>query len=301
VRRRLRPGRDARRLGWIALSLLVGVPRLATARERLAVIVVVEGNPALADNLTEIAIAALAERRDRELVGLREIRDSLAGILPVDGLVACLGRPDCLAHVVAAAGATEAVIADIRMDPHRYIVRLSLIDTRAQDNGANVSMTVPQDQTSLISAVRRGVSNLLEQREAEARTAAFRAALSVRQSHSEPTAGSAQPVLLDLEPHRTPQSTRGRGVARWEPYVGFGAAALAVVSLSAAVVAGSLATPTPVGSTRAEAQADLTRRDNYATAANALFGVGGVFSVAAGTSFVLWWRAERDRTPSAGP
>ena len=45
---------------------------------------------ALADNLTEVAISTLAERRDRDLVGMRELRGRLPRCCPTGTVAACL-------------------------------------------------------------------------------------------------------------------------------------------------------------------------------------------------------------------
>lgn len=62
----------------LAFLWVLGAAGLAEARERLAVLIVVDGDPVLADNLTEVVISKVAEGRDRELVGLRELRGRLA-------------------------------------------------------------------------------------------------------------------------------------------------------------------------------------------------------------------------------
>ncbi len=59
--------------------------------------------------------------------------------------------------------------------------------------------------------------------------------------------------------------------ARWVAPLGYATGGLAVVSLSAAVITGSIASAKPTGITRAEVQSDLDRRDRYADIANGLY------------------------------
>ena len=63
-----------------AALLLPAAAAPAMARERLVVLMVADADPALADDLTEVAIATLAERRIASW-GNRELRARLAGVL----------------------------------------------------------------------------------------------------------------------------------------------------------------------------------------------------------------------------
>jgi hypothetical protein len=69
--------------------------------------------------------------------------------------------------------------------------------------------------------------------------------------------------------------------------VAYATAAAAVLAFSAAIVAGSIAGRAPQGATRGEAQADLERRQDFATATNGLLVGGSALTVAAGATF-LW-------------
>jgi hypothetical protein len=51
-------------------------------------------------------------------------------------------------------------------------------------------------------------------------------------------------------------------------------------------------------------QADLQRREEYATTANVLLGVGTTFTALAGVALYRWWRGERSaprRSPLDAP
>jgi hypothetical protein len=273
--------------GLTAALLLPAVATPAMARERLAVLIVAE-EAALADDLTEVAIAELAERRDRELVGMRELRGRLTGVLPAAGLGACLEQPDCLARVGAAAGAELAVIGRLRRSGEGHLLDLSLADTRSAEIRARVSAAVPAGMDRLVAAVRQGVQQLFAPDVAAPVPAPAAPVAAIPPAAVAPAAApaAAAPLL----------ATKPAAVARpgaWLPYAGVAATALAAVSFSAAAVTGTIAMEEPVGSTRAIAQYDLERRKDYATTANALLLTGTLLSAAAGTAFVWWWRGGR--------
>src|SRR5204862_6445424 len=93
-------------LSALALLAAGGVAR---AGEQLAVVILVEGEPATSDSLAEIAIAHLAESRGG-LVGLRELRGRLPPAPDGRSLEACLGGGGCLADLGKAAGTQRALI-----------------------------------------------------------------------------------------------------------------------------------------------------------------------------------------------
>jgi hypothetical protein len=73
------------------------------------------------------------------------------------------------------------------------------------------------------------------------------------------------------------------------PYVAYGTAALAVVAFSAAAVTGTIGAARPTGASRAEVQADVERREGYASVANGLLVTGGVLAGVSIVTFVVPW------------
>jgi hypothetical protein len=84
------------------------------------------------------------------------------------------------------------------------------------------------------------------------------------------------------------------------PYLAVGTSACAVVSFSAAAVAGLFAISGLNGNNRAELQTDLNRHDQYATTANVLLGVGTACAAVAAFSLYRWWRSDRNVASHAG-
>jgi len=263
------------RVRWVTLVCFLGAAWPAAARERLAVLVVAKQAPELEDDLTEIVIAKLAERRDRELVGMRELRGRLGDILPAEGLGACVDVPACLARLGAVAEAAEAVIAKVSPRSDGYLLDLALIDTRNGRSEARASTAVAPGFAQLVTALRASIDEVFASKREEPRPL--------------PAAVPALP-LADATPASIAKETGASRSRRWLPYAGGVSLGLAAVSFSAAAVTGTIATQEPTGSTRVAAQADLQRRGDYAIAANALLAVGTLFVAAAAAAFVGWWR-----------
>ena len=280
----------------IAGALVLAATRVEAVGDRLAVLVVVAGDPELSDNLTEVAISKLALRRDRHLVGLREIRESLRDVVDEQGIGACVEQPTCLSRLGAAARAESALIGDVRREAGSFAVRLALVDTRTAVRVAESTASVPADIKQLIAAVRTGVAALLEPRAAPtlAPDAAGPSDLLAARPSPRPVptldlrGDMSTPPAVSVLARKEPQPRQ----PRWLLGVGYGAGGAAVVALSAAAITGSMATATPMGANRAEMAAHLDRLEDYATAANALFVAGGVLALAAIATFV--WSSHHD-------
>jgi hypothetical protein len=258
----------------------------ALARERLAVLIVVEGDPAMADNLTEVVIAKLAEGRDRELVGLRELRGRLGEILKGGSIDACLVRPGCLSEVGTAAGTARAVIGKLRREGHEFSLVLMTTNTQTGTAQAEVTRKLPDQMGELISGIRAALDDLFGEKGASTSRATPPNLSAV--DHVDRARSREPSSAPDLTHNPDRQSTRN--ASSLSAYATYGLAALAVVSFSAAVVVGSLSEAAPVGKTRAATQSDLEARKRQATLANSLYVAGGTL-LAATAGIVIWhWR-----------
>jgi hypothetical protein len=272
----------------LGLLFVMAGARTASARDRLAVAIVAAGDPELGDNLTEAAISSLAERGDQELVGTRELRRRLADDPSAPDLETCVLQPPCLARVAAAVGARRAVVGDVHKDAAGLVLQLALAGTDTGAREAEWSRVVPDDAGSLVAAVATGVRALF----AASATPPKAALVQLAPAPDTLAAGGGAPAL-QLE---TTGDGRGHRNAR-AAYLSAAALALAVVAFSAAVVTGNTAAAPLLGSTRADMQADLQRRENYALATNGLLAAGGALSLTAGALFVWWWRSDGPSTP----
>jgi hypothetical protein len=275
------------RLFVLLVVLCVAGP--AAALERISVFMIAEGDKALAENLVEVTIAKLSGAGDWELVGMRELESHLGQLEQVknEGLARCLGTPACLSEVGARAGTPRAVIGKVERAATGYEVELSLVYTATSSTERRTERAAAGDVNELIAVVQLGAEKLFELDAppgsdpppiapvpaAPSATVAQTAALGSTRHSSDVAladAGAPQPA------ERSPVPT----------YIGFGAAGLAVVAFSAAVIAGSLAKSPPSDESRKEAQDDLARHHDYAVAANIAFVAGGVLSAVAVVAFV---------------
>lgn len=271
----------------LVLVCAMAASRAASARDRLAVVVVADGDEELGDNLTEVAISSLAERGDHELVGARELRVRLSELRAAPTLDTCVVQPECLAGLGRAVGARRAVIGAVRRNGANFALELALVDTGSGVIDANWSQVVREDVGSLVSAVATGVKDLFGAKVSAPNAAASPATLAL--NATSPAAGPAVP-RLDAQPGKVDEGDK-RGAARLG-YLGATALALGVVAFSAAAVAGNAAGAPLLGGTRADMQEDLRRREEYATAANGLLIAGGVLTGGAAVLFAWWWRAD---------
>lgn len=261
-----------------AFALSLSPP--AVASTRLAVLIVAD-EAALSDNLTEVAIARLAEKPGYELLGVRELEARLNELSTVktEGLRACLAQPACLSQVTELAGVERAVVGDVRREAARYRVELSLVQGKTGTADARLSRESPLDVEHLIATVQAGVFELVPDAQNEVEQAA-----PVARVESSPPPREIPPAPEETSGHS--RSSDGPSVS---VYVAYSTGALAVVALSAAIVTGTIGAAPPVGNSRAEVQNDLERREKYASLSNGLFVAGGVLAGASVVSFVVSW------------
>jgi hypothetical protein len=247
-------------------------------RERTAVVIVAAGDVQLSDDLTELAIARIADRRDRDLIGIPELRPRLRELAGTDDLAGCVADPSCLAKLGGAAGAARALGGAVREADAGFLLKLVLIDTRTARQEAEVSVSVPRDQGQLIAALRTGIDDLLR--------APSPVTKPVSVATVPPPAGKpGNPSLLAQPPASGEES---HPIAR---NIGYAAGAVAVVAIVAAAVTGAIATGKPTGDNRRDAQADLERREDYATASTTLWITSGLASAVAVGALTWRWRA----------
>lgn len=273
----------------VILAALAAQPA-AAARERMMVMVLVEddGTDAdrrLSDNLTEVAIAELAEGHDRELVGARELRPKLEHSAESGGLVGCSARPACLALLGELTGASRAVIGSVRRRADSFALTLDLVHIGGAARGGQSTRTVPLDLAALIVAVREGVGALIQERELPP------ARLSLTPRAPSDSGHPPPPSALLLAPsNSTPPSEGARSGPSLAAIAGYSAAGLAVVAFSGSAVLGVMAEQPPSGETRAQKQMDLSRRMEDAERANALLLGGTLLTALAATALIWHWR-----------
>jgi hypothetical protein len=270
------------RATWIVLAALVVLPRVAGAQETTLVVIAVDDDEALSDGLTEVAVARLADRRDRDLVAGPELRARLERIAPAGDLAACVVDPACLSRLGVFAEAV-AITGRVKASGAGFSLSLALTETATRRRVAEVPETNVPDRERLVAAVQSGIDDLLRPRASVIRP--------TPPPVERPRAGG-RPAAASLlaGPPADDVSSPGGG-RRAAPSLAYGAGGLALVSIGAALVTGAIAVGVPEGDTRGERQADLDRRADYATAANALWISSAVFAAIAAGALAWHWRA----------
>ena len=99
------------------------------ASEAIGVIIVAtrDADASVADNLTEVAMARIAETPGRTLLGTAELRRRLGAQSGRD-LTSCLERQACLFRAAVSLGVNRLVTGAIRAEPGRFFLNLNLTD-----------------------------------------------------------------------------------------------------------------------------------------------------------------------------
>jgi hypothetical protein len=297
------------------LFLLFAAPAHA---ESLGVTIVapLERDAGLADNLSEVAMARVAQIPGRTLVGNLELRARLGAEGGTD-LAACLEQAACLARVGAALGISRILTGVVRSERGRYFLNLTLTDIAADRSQGHLFREVDGPVADLVRVLVEGVDQLLDPARAPAHLqvrSAFEAArVSVDNVYLGSTplvSGALEPgrhaLRVELERHFPWRSTvllePGRALrldlgpnelpARraWPTYMAYGGGTGAVLAMTSGLVLGALARIGPSGQTREEAQMDLERRRSYGRISTSLLVGGAVVGALSALAFARYWR-----------
>ena len=247
------------------------------ASDRTAVFIAcgVGTDAALGDNLSEVAIAKLAERSPGERVGTHELRRWVAKNGNAESVPACVSRAPCMRRLGAELGVRRIISGSVLADGGEFTVALTLVDADSGVVDATSTRTVSGELEEVIRVVQDAVVELLQPRRTPPRLAL--------------TAPPAMPAVVLVRERSADVGVAPAAQRGWPFYFGLGAAAGAVLSLSAAAVFAVLAAEDPTGATRADVQRDLATREGYSSTANTLWIVGGALA-ATGIGMFVWQR-----------
>jgi hypothetical protein len=306
--------------------LLAAAP--ARAGEKLAVLVIgtSEKDAELADNVTEVIIARVAQAQKIEVAGKEEFRARL-GVENEKRAQDCLADSSCLGRAAVSLGVRRIVTGNVGTGARgkQFLFNLNLNDVQTGRVEARVFRLVEGGVEDLIRALQEANDELFEPRPepgrinvesspAGARVSIDNAYLGVTPLISGTLAAGkhnvrveadrrfpwtskvdvlpGQELQIKLEPDNLP-ARRG-----WPSTVAYGSAALAAASFAAGGFLGVLSQLQPNGATRAEAQQDYEQKRDLATAANISFGTGAALAVVSLVYFIVYrddifGRAER--------
>jgi hypothetical protein len=303
-------------------AVVAGAPAApARAAEAIGVIIVAtaEDDRALADNLTEVAMARIAETPGRTLVGTAELRRRLGAESGTD-VTACLERQPCLARVTASLGVNRLISGVVRAEPARFFLSLNLTDVTPGRQRPPFFRQVNGPLAELIRAAQLGVDDLLDPRRAPGLLRVSSRPEGVWVTVDDLLLGTTPIVSEALAPgaHRVRVEADRRFPWRsvielppggqidlrlnerdlpprrmWVPYVAYGSAGAAVLCAGTGVAFGILARMPPAGETREQAQMDFRRRTAYGRLGTGLLISGAVLGA---VSAVVSWRYWQDLT-----
>jgi hypothetical protein len=294
-------------LSALAGALLAAAP--ARAADRVAVLILPESGtePALADNLTEIAIARIAERQRVQLAGTVEFRQQL-GLVGEQRALVCLTDIACLGRVGVALGVRRVMTGTVRaQDDGAFLIHMSLTDIESGRVESRFFRLVQNGMEALLKATQEGTDDLFRPREEPGRVRVEsdpeRARVTIDDmfvGNTPVMAGTLLPgrhtvrvekenrfpwtTVVDVRPASdlqikvTPENMPRRRL--WPGYVGFGGVGLAAGAVVLGSVLGAMSQDEPTSGSRRALQDDFNRRKGLVRDANLLFAAGAAIGVA---------------------
>jgi hypothetical protein len=323
------------RIGWLGLlPILIPVmarasdPATATgtaaavpdpAREKLAVLVLgtAEKDAELADNLTEVIIASIAQRRGVEMAGREEFRARL-GVESELRAQACIDDLACLGRAAVSLGVRRIVAGTVGIRGKQYLFNLNLnnIETNRVEN--HIFRLVEGGVSDLIAAVQAATQELFRPRiepgriqltssPAGARVSIDNAYLGVTPLISGTLLAGKHTVRVEADGRFPwvsavdvfPGQDLGVNVSEvnlprrraWPSNAAAGSAVLSGLSLAVGGFLGVLSQLPPSGATGEEVQSDFRQKQRFGTAANVAFLSGALFGAAA-LAFVVGYHED---------
>jgi hypothetical protein len=277
--------------------------------EKLAVLVLgtTERDAELADNLTEVIIASIAQHRGVEMAGREEFRTRL-GVESEQRSQACIDDLSCLGRTAVSLGVRRIVAGTVGTRGRQYLFNLNLnnVETNRVEN--HIFRLVDGGVKDLIPAVQSATEELFKPRvepgriqltsePAGARVSIDNAYLGVTPLISGTLLAGKHGVRVEADGRFPWLSSvevfpgQDLGVTLtdanlprrrlWPSKAAVASASLAGLSFAAGGFLGVLSQLTPSGATRADAQSDFDQKRHFGTAANVAFISGAVFSAAA--------------------
>jgi hypothetical protein len=302
--------------GLMALAAALPAAAAAPPAEKQAVLVLgtVEKDAELADNLTELIIARIAQRGGAEIAGKEEFRARL-GVENERRAQACLDDIACLGRAAVSLGVRRIVAGSIGTRGKQFLFNLNLDNVETGKVENRVFRLVEGGVEDLIRAVQEGTDELFRPRvdpgkiqvastPAGARVSIDNAYLGVTPLISGTLLAGKHNVRVEadgrfpwtskvevlpsqeLQIKLTPDNLPER--RRWPGYVAYGSATAALVSLAAGGFLGVLSQIQPAGNDRAAAQQDERQKIDFARAANISFGAGALFGIVSLYHFIRY-------------
>jgi hypothetical protein len=297
-------------------AALAASPRPARAGEKIAVLVLgtSEKDAELADNLTEVLIAYVAQHGGFEIAGKEEFRARL-GVENERRAQDCLDDISCLGRAGVSLGVRRIVAGSVGTRGKQFLFNLNLDNVEQGKVESRVFRLVEGGVEDLIHAVQEASGELfrphvepgkiqIATQPDGARVSIDNAYLGVTPLISGTLLAGKHAVRVEADGH-FPWASRvevlpgqelqikltGDNLPRrrgWPPAVAFGTAIAAGAALAAGGFLGELSQLQPSGATRQQTADDLEQKHNFATAANVSFVAAAALAVVSIYHFIRY-------------
>ena len=307
-----------RRLLWgLAVVVALGAaPRVARA-EKMAVLILAAGDKDtdLADNVTEMVIAAVARQRSGvEVAGKEEFRARL-GQMTDQRAQACLEEIACVGRTAVSLGVRRIVTGSVGTRGRQFLFSLNLHDVEAGRVENRVFRLIEGSQDDLIKAIENGCGELFRPKvepgriqvhtlPVGARVTIDNAYLGVTPLISGTLLPGSHKVRVEAE-QRFPwvstvevRSGQDLGInlteanlparRRWPGGVAYGTGVLALTAAATGGFLGILSQVNPGGDTRQSSMEDFKQKEKLANGANAAFITAGALAVVSTAMFIIY-------------
>ncbi len=303
-------------LGATLAAITLAAPRPALAGEKIAVLVLgtSEKDAELADNLTEVLIAYVAQHGGFEIAGKEEFRARL-GVENEKRAQECLDDVSCLGRAGVSLGVRRIVAGSVGTRGKQFLFNLNLNNVETGKVESRVFRLVEGGVEDLIHAVQEASGELfrpqVEPGKIQVATQPDGARVSIDNAYLGLTPLISGTLLAGRHTVRVEADDRFPWASRvevlpgkelqirltadnlprrrtWTPYAAYGTGILAAASLAAAGFLGELSQVQPNGATRQLAADDLDQKRHFALAANISFGAAAVFGIASLYYFIRY-------------
>jgi hypothetical protein len=272
-------------LALIACSGAVALPARGDPAPTQKVAVLVAGVSAadaeLAENVSEVVIARVAQRGNFKIVGTREVRRRITDRPGAAGR-SCAKETDCMIRVALALGATSALVGTVGMDTDHYRLGLVFEDLAKGSERARGKRTVAADVGPLVTAAQDLTDELLPSARLDApsgRPLDLELADPQSNQGSARQTQSAPPLLGTLQARQARAKT-------WPRYLAYGSGIAALGALSVGLILGGIANQPLTADQRAQAQSEFSSRRDIGLAADVALTTAAALSVVSGSLFV---------------
>jgi TolB-like protein len=302
----------------ITVVVLAALASRAQAAERLAVLILgaQEQDAAIGDNLTEVVIGRLAQKRGSEMVGTAEFRGRL-DLQSHRRTLGCLEDMACLGSAGVSLGVRRVVTGSVAARNGQFLLNLRLTNIENGQVEGRFFRLIEGGVADLVRAAQEGADTLFVPKiepgriRVESQPAGARVMINDLYMGTTPVlSGSLLPgshsVRVELErrfPWKASVQVRPGddleiklGPAQlparrtWPAYVGFSSAGLSLTLAAAGGAFGILSQIEPSGQTGEQAQRDLRARQRFATTANVFFAGAAVTAVASAVVLATYRR-----------